>query len=268
MNKIIYFFKKIPHRVWLSATIIRTFKNWWIWPQNRYNLFHHYNKGDEVILHLRNGIKFYFKFGHEELGVLTVLWCQKIYTRYWQIKEGDIVIDIGAHIGAFSIFAATTAKRIKVFCYEPSPKTFPTLVKNIKINNLENVIFPFQLGVAKRSGERMLFFHPCGDFGDTLYKDNLFVDKNNSACIKTITLKDIFERNNLDHCDFLKMNCESAEYEILLNIPLEYLQKIRYLVFAYHHGCRKIVNFLEKNNFSIRLNPISEAQGLIYAKHI
>jgi len=270
MNKIIYFIKRIPHRIWRVVSIIRTFENWPIWLQERYNLFHNYNKGDELIVHLRSGIKFYFKFRNGEFGPIDEIWCGKVYMRHYQIKDGDVVIDIGANIGGFSIFAAMEAKGVKVFSYEPTPETFSTLIKNIRINNLENFIYPFQLGVAKTVGKGTLFLRPDGcDTSNTLInRNNLFIDKNNSLCIQTITLKDIFKNNNLERCDFLKIDAEGAEYEILFNTPPDYLQNIKYIALEYHRGYEEIVFFLKRHNFSVWQKPTSKTEGFIWAKRI
>ncbi len=57
-----------------------------------------------------------------------------------QIKEGDIVIDVGANIGYYTlIFAQLVGKTGKVFAFEPEPKNFEILKKNIEINNYGNV---------------------------------------------------------------------------------------------------------------------------------
>lgn len=254
MNKITHFIKKylnFPHKFHTFINTIRTFKNWPLRLEERYNLFH--NKDDELVIHLRNGIKFYFKFGDNELGQIEDIWDKKAHTRYSSIQDSYIVIDIGANIGVFSIFTAKAANKVKVFAYEPTPDVFRRFVKNIKINNLEGNIFPFQLGVTGETGERELFFYSGGSIGNTLTpsKDNFSIYKRDSVIIKTITLKDIFNDNNLDKCDFLKINCEGAEYEILFNTPVKYFKKIGSIVMNYHQGFEEIISFLEKIGFVV-----------------
>jgi len=268
MSKIIYFFKKILYKIWRGIVIICTFKNWTIWLSEKWNLFPKYKKGDEAIVHLRNGINICFKFRNNEFCGIDDIWCNKVYTKYKQIQDGDIVIDIGANIGAFSIFAVAAARNVKVLSYEPSPAPFKRFLKNIKMNNLEKNIFPFQLAVAKERGERTLFFDSKGSIGDTITpsQNNLINYKNNPIIVKAITLKDIFEDNNLTHCDFLKMDCEGAEYEILFNTPPEYLQKIENIVVEYHKGSKEIIKILEDLKFLIQLEPWTKHQGLIFGK--
>ena len=48
--------------------------------------------------------------------------------------------------------------KVKVFTYRPTSDVFQRLVKNIKINNLENNIFPLELEIIEKAGKRELFF--------------------------------------------------------------------------------------------------------------
>lgn len=269
MNKVINFIKRISYRIWGIPIRIRTFENWPIWLYERFNIFQKYKKSDELIAQLRNGVKFYFKSKQGEFDSIYEIWCQRIYIKYYQIKDRDIVIDIGANIGVFSIFAARAAKEVKVFSYEPTPEVFERLLKNIKINNLENFIFPFQIGVGGNSGERILFIHPEGSTSNTFYEDYLSDYKNNLVPVKTITLGDIFRNNNLECCDFLKIDAEGAEYEILFNTSSEHLRKIKNIALEYHQGYEEIIEFLEKLNFQVRYESYTKSKlsGRIWAKH-
>ena len=260
--------KKIPYKLRRFVTIIHTFKNWPLLLQNRFDLFHNYSKGDELITELRSGIKFYFRFRNGEINSIDDVWCEKIQTKYFGIEDGDVVIDIGANIGAFSIFAAKSSKNVKVFSYEPTPDTFSRLVKNIKINHFENIIHPFQLGIAGKRDKRTLFINPDNSDSNTFYKNFLPNYRNESVQIETITLEDIFKNNNINHCDFLKMDCEGAEYEILFNTSPEYLQKIKKIALEYHCGRKEIIDFLKKTGFSIQHKSASNMQGLIWAENL
>ncbi len=48
------------------------------------------------------------------------------------IKDGDVIVDIGAHIGVFSCYAAVKYPKAKVFAFEPAAETFADLLKNTK----------------------------------------------------------------------------------------------------------------------------------------
>jgi len=56
------------------------------------------------------------------------------------IKEGDIVLDLGAHIGYFTcLFAQLVGKSGKVFSFEPEPNNFKLLKKNVEVNGYKHV---------------------------------------------------------------------------------------------------------------------------------
>lgn len=68
------------------------------------------------------------------------------------LREFDLFIDIGANIGSYSVLAAGCSKAF-VKSFEPVPQTYQSLITNIKINNLENMVSAYQLGVSDKSGK-------------------------------------------------------------------------------------------------------------------
>jgi FkbM family methyltransferase len=250
--------------------IIRNFKNWFIWFQDRLSLPNPYYPHQELIAYLRNDVKFHFHFKSGEIGTISEIWCKKIYTKNLPIEDGDIIIDIGANIGAFSIFAAKNAKNIKVFAYEPSPVAFSTLVKNIKENNLEKVIFPFKMGVAGKRGKRILFFRSNGsDTTDTIIEKHKEIMRHNANLEINVTeLEDIFKINNLNYCNFLKIDAEGAEYEILFNTPAKIVRKIEKIALEYHDGYENIEKFLRNHGFYVSHQPTIKNEGILWARNI
>lgn len=71
------------------------------------------------------------------------------------LSPGDLFVDIGANVGAYTILACA-AKKAKGYCFEPVPSTFERLLVNIRINNLEKSVVSFNLGLSDR--EDVLFF--------------------------------------------------------------------------------------------------------------
>ncbi len=231
--------------------LIKTIKNWHIACLDYFRLL----RNTEVVYVLRNGIKLKVRANIQEWAPICNIHSLKVYTRgRAEIQEGYVVIDIGAQVGAFSIFAAKAARNVKVYSYEASSANFELLRENVKMNNLEN-IKPFHLAVAGRSGESQLFINEKHAPSHSLSRQF-----ENWEPVHCVTLKEIFDSNKIEGCDFLKINCEGAEYEILLNTPKEYLEKIRKVAIQCH-GREFVANadpeglrrFLEHTGFEATL---------------
>jgi FkbM family methyltransferase len=73
------------------------------------------------------------------------------------VTDGDVVVDIGAHWGYFTLLAASLCgERGRVFAFEPHPRNFGLLTKNIEANGLANVV-AVQKAVSNRTGSARLF---------------------------------------------------------------------------------------------------------------
>jgi len=239
--------------------IIAIFKNWPIYLAFRFNLL---DRNKERMYFLRNGLKI-FAANTEPWGMKGVF-VDKEYVRQSKISNNYTMIDIGANIGAFSIFAATAAKNVRVYSFEPVPETFSRLAKNIEINNLAAFIKSFELGIGGRNEKRKIFIDSDSSMANSLYQKNEAADK--FIEIKVISLQDIFTENAIERCDFLKVDAEGAEQEIFFSTPPEYLHKIKNIVIEYDEKFEDLKNFLEKNGFFITIVPKNHSMGLLYAK--
>jgi FkbM family methyltransferase len=76
----------------------------------------------------------------------TVDWIQQTF------QPGDVLYDIGANSGAYSLVAASwTGGQATVYAFEPGYTTFPNLVENIFINNCHEAVIPFQVALGART---------------------------------------------------------------------------------------------------------------------
>jgi tRNA A58 N-methylase Trm61 len=110
-------------------------------------------------------------------------------------EEGDIVVDIGAHMGRYTIISS---KRVgqngKVVCMEADPSNFETLNHSIKLNNLTNVI----------------------SFNCITYSKEMdIVDVNTYNRMHVNTLDYLLHQNGIDAVNWMKIDVEGAEYEVL-----------------------------------------------------
>jgi FkbM family methyltransferase len=183
----------------------------------------------------------------------------------FEIKETSCIIDIGAHLGSFTVLAAKAANQGNIYAYEPFPEKFQLLQENVKLNNLTNVRI-FNLGVLGEP-QTVEFFvsHNAGH--------SAFRKTDQSIKVQCTSLPAIFDDNAIEHCDYLKIDCEGAEYDILFNTPKSYFEKIGMIVLEYHDrmyekkNVKELQTLLEEHNFTVTVPNPEEFQGMLYAKH-
>ena len=130
-----------------------------------------------------------------------------------EISEGDVVIDVGANIGYYTlIFAKLVGKKGKVIAFEPEPKNFELLKKNIIANELSNVILEQKI-VSDKNEKTKLFLANSGIVGHRISPTK---NMKNFIEVDSIILDDYLEKNNLTNkINFLKIDVEGAEIKVL-----------------------------------------------------
>ena len=123
------------------------------------------------------------------------------------IKEGDVVLDLGANIGYFTcLFAQLVGKTGKVFAFEPEPNNFELLKKNIGVNEYKNVTIE-QKAVTNKTGKIKMFLSNSP-------KDHRIYDPNDNRDfieIDAIALDDYFKDFNQE-INFVKSNVQGADF--------------------------------------------------------
>jgi|GEM_PF-1130978 len=133
-------------------------------------------------------------------------------------EEGDVVIDIGAYIGLFSMVLAKKHPHIMIYAFEPVPINFRNLLRGIEANGIRN-IRAFQLAVTADGRELEMLYSRSFTGGSTtleIQKEDIssahLVEK-----VASKTLDQIFAELGIGRCKLLKIDCEGSEYEILYN---------------------------------------------------
>lgn len=87
------------------------------------------------------------------------------------VNDGDVVLDLGANIGYFTLlFAQLVGDSGKVYSFEPEPRNFHYLTKNIELNNFKNV-HAYQKAVSNQSNKDKLYLCPYDTGHHTLYQN-------------------------------------------------------------------------------------------------
>jgi FkbM family methyltransferase len=127
-------------------------------------------------------------------------------------SPGDVVVDIGANVGAFAIAVAKRHPGVHVHAFEPLPDTFAQLQRNIAANGVSNVT-AWNLAVTGDGREVVLFNDAANSGGSTMHGGGEPI-----RCPST-TLAAIFRDHVPGRCALLKVDCEGAEYEMLADAP-------------------------------------------------
>ncbi|MBK9533332.1 MAG: FkbM family methyltransferase [Chitinophagaceae bacterium] len=127
-----------------------------------------------------------------------------------------MIIDIGAHIGLFSVIAAQVAgKTGKVYAFEPAPGTYALLQKTVSINHAGTVIETFQEAVGKANGKITFFVSDNrADNSNSLvnYKDDRSL---HGIDVAVTSIDDFVREKNISRLDFIKIDVEGAEFDTL-----------------------------------------------------
>lgn len=203
-----------------------------------------------------NGTIFHLRKSAWDSGIIMESWWLKSYTRHLRKIQNDaVIIDIGAHIGIFSLFATTKYAQSHVYAFEPAPQNFALLNENIKINNLTKRITSFNIAVTDGKKKSItLNLHPSNLGMHSVIFDYNLGEKGVRYKVPTTSLSKIFYENRIERCHILKLDCEGAEYEILLSASKKILGKIRNIVMEYNDDEQidKLKKFLEDAGFKTK----------------
>ena len=231
------------------AKWVHLLRNWHL------KILEHYGfiQGQDVIYQLRNGLSLKMKAGRQNSDSL-ILWdiyINRPYTQHdFRIKKDDIVVDIGAHIGIFTTYAALHSK--EVYAYEPVPSTFSYLVENVKLNKFSNV-FLYNYAVSDRHKKLPIYMAKGSSGSHSAYKTETKTDE--FIEVNVISLEDILSENKLKGVDFLKLDCEGSEYDIIFGASSEVLARVKKMAIELHprkdQSEDKSKQFLSENGFTL-----------------
>lgn len=185
------------------------------------------------------------------------------------VEDGWTVLDAGAGLGDFAVSVARQRPRCEVLAFEPWPEAYAVLAENVASNGVSNVR-AFPEAVAGRAG-RLLLANPTGRSGRQRSTESI---REPGAGVEAaaITLAEAVGRSRGGRCDFLKLDCEGAEYDILLSADADTLARIRHIAMEYHdavtpHTHEELVAHFERNGFAVRLagSPVWRDLGFLYA---
>ena len=197
----------------------------------------------------------------------------QFYTRYGVPVEDEwTVMDIGAGIGDYTIHAACGKPNVQVYAFEPFPGSFALLTQNLALNKIDHV-HTFQQAVWSKSGQLRLDIATGEPLQFSSHNLGTHVEGDQGLSVDAVRIDAVLSKLNLSRLDLLKMDCEGAEYEILLNTPAEILRMVKRIIMEYHdldgqQSHPVLVDFLRRQGYQVtyRENIVHADIGYLYAE--
>ena len=162
--------------------------------------------------------------------ILQELWIKNVYGGIFGERINMVVIDGGANCGLATQYFYDHCKQI--YAIEPSPEHFEALKKNKEVNGWDKVKL-YNAALANHDGETTLHINGGNRTANSITNDY----GHGGEKVKTITIETLFKENNIKEVDFLKMDIEGAEDQVLESPGFtEVAPKIKAMVVEYHNG--------------------------------
>ncbi len=202
-------------------------------------------------VYFRNGMKILLS-GHPH-DVVTVF---VVFVRqdYGKVRPGDVVLDIGANLGIFSVYAASRGARL-VHAFEPNSASHELMVANIRENGLERTIMPHRAAVCGRNLGQVRFPKGSSMYHAIIRESHADEADGDYECVPSVSLNTIIEEHfgHGSEIDILKLDCEGSEYDILFSTSHRVYGRIRDIRLEYHEGrAAEILSFLEERGYRKR----------------
>jgi len=250
-------------RIWAYVTIITLVRwNSWLLRTYLFLLHGHMMKG----ISIRGGKPIYNYLGTEidspidSLEAYVEVFCDNVYDHIATPKEGDTVIDIGAYVGMYSIKASKfVGDAGLVVAVEPLPSNIGYLERNT--TSLPNIRI-VNTALSNYTGSARLYSSPSSAAHSITYIRNDF------TTVSVTTLDELIKSMGIQKVDYIKMDAEGSDVNILLGANNVLLTHHPVLSMACYHTDKdgvpytgRIIVYLQNMGYKCVTR-----KGYIYAK--
>lgn len=242
---------------------------------------------------LPNGMTIAHQNSYETAYLFKEIFEDQAYLKHGvTIKEGDCIVDIGANIGIFTLFAQQLSSTGKIYAIEPSPPVFETLQANAQLYG--NNVKVFNCGISNENKSAIFTYYPHSSVFSSFAADKeadetvlraiiqnqqeqagagtseqhvaTFVENGRMDSVQYTcqlrSLSDIIREEQIERIDLLKLDAEKSELAVLQGISADDWPKIRQIVMEAHENSKRtvltqITEILAQQGFEVHVDQES-----------
>lgn len=191
----------------------------------------------------------------------------KRYEKYYKVSDEDIVLDAGANEGILSlIYSKKVGPKGKVYAFEPDQMNLKTLKQNLALNtNIENIELQWKGLWNKRD---QILFYESGTVGASVFANVQNADRKQ---IEVISIDEFVRAQNISRLDFIKIDVEGAEVEVISG-AVETLRSLEpnLAIATYHYvneeqTYKKVEAKLQQLSYPFRTEFFRDGEIITYA---
>lgn len=198
---------------------------------------------------------------------MTLFNFEKATWAEFKLQYGDVFLDVGANIGWYSLNAAKiVGNEGEVLAFEPETENYLLLKENIRLNNFKNVA-AFNLAAWNENGELNLILssdstlHTLNENFARQRSASYYSNQHTLKCT-TRRLDDVLKDYHLKHLDWVKIDVEGAEIEVLEGLS-KTLQETRPIIIIESYRLNELECFMEMIGYSVMRIPDQGATNYI-----
>jgi len=209
------------------------------------------------------------------------VWAEIFKEREYKAAESiislakDPIIDVGAHVGLFAIYAKSFNPEVTIYSLEPELNNFKILQENIKKNNLTK-IKNLQISLGGSSEQSSLIVTNDSHNHRLITAPSYNLQESEETTVQPVqvySLRDFLDKEKISQVSLLKMDIEGGEYEVFSAcLPADFA-RINAIVMEYHNysglNYKVIETQLRENGFGVQVFPskFDKKMGFIFAKN-
>ena len=200
-------------------------------------------------------VKVKIRKNHDDFYLLSPLYEREIL-HLFKPSSNDVVVDVGAHVGKYTLYASKLAKKGKIIAIEPNKESFKTLIENLKLNNCKNVK-AYNVATFDKKCKLKLWVTKDEGRSSVIEKRG-----NNFEIVTAFSLSHILEDNKIKKVDWMKIDVEGAEIKVLKGAE-KFLRKTKNLIVEVQDKNEERVLKILRNHFK-KIKIISKERDQKY----